>query len=143
MSKALARRPSQQNLSARVREHQLAVMLAEVAEEDVHLLRAAARAAELDSAEQATALLSMPRTELAEQGWTREELRIARDARANAREVPFYVKMAHERTLMRYRGQDGAPPPGEAVIVMSDAPRPEAEMQQVIEPPLEPDAGTR
>lgn len=140
MSKALARRPSQHNLSARAREHLLAEMLSEVAAEDVHLLRAAGRASELDSAEQATALLSLPRSELEAQGWTREELRVARDARSNSREVPFYVKMAHERTLMRYRGNDGAPPAAEALIVLPDS-APEADQQQrVIEPPRDPDA---
>lgn len=139
MSKALARRPALHNLSARAREHALATMLAEVAEEDVHLLRAAARAGELDSVEQANAMLALPRDELEAQGWTKAELRIARDARICTREVPFYVKMAHERTLMRYRGQDGAAPPQEAVIVMPDAPPAESEPQKVIEP-ADPDA---
>ncbi len=122
MNRALARRTGQHNLTGRAREAALANMLAEVAAEDVCVLRAAARAAELDSAEQADALLKLPKDELERQGWTREELRIARDARSSAKDVAFYLRMTHERTIMRYRGQDGAPPVVEAKVVLPEEP---------------------
>lgn len=119
MSKQLARR--QVNLVQRARNGALATLLADVAESDVAVCLSAARAAELDSIEQGKAMLALPRAELEAQGWaSREELRIAIDGKHNTREVPFYLRMAHERVLLRYRGQDGDNGAARAVIVMPD-----------------------
>lgn len=122
--KALARRPV--NIVRRARNGALATMLAEVAENDCAVVMAAGRAAEIDSTEAGKALLALPRTELEAQGWaSRAELRIAVDAKHNTREVPFYLRMAHERTLLRYRGQDGDSGIERAIIVTPQETAPE------------------
>lgn len=118
-TRSLARRPAASNLSARAREAALAHMLAEVAEDDVGVLRAASRARELEN--DSHSLLALPTPELERLGWTRQELRVALDARECAKEVPFYLKMTHERSLMRYRGQDGVAPGAEGMIINPQA----------------------
>jgi hypothetical protein len=120
MSKALTRRTV--NLLERARSGALVNMLAEVAENDTAVAMAASRAAEIDTVEAGQALLALPVAELQRLGWaSREELRIAIDAKKCTRETPFYMRMSHERTLMRYRGQEGDRPQ-RAVIVTPNEP---------------------
>lgn len=119
--KSLTRGRATTSLTVQARQAALARMLAEVAEDDVGVLHAAARARELDDGPGGEALLSLGKSALSDIGWTRDELRIALDARKSAKEAPFYLRMTHERTIMRYRGQEGAPPPREATIVIPEA----------------------
>jgi hypothetical protein len=133
--KGLARRPSANNLTARARQAALSHMLAQVAEDDVSVLHAAARARELNDGDDA--MLALGKSALESLGWTREELRVALDARKSSKEAPFYLRMTHERTIMRYRGQDGAPPPQEAQVIIPgeepDTAQPPAELPPVPE----------
>jgi hypothetical protein len=114
--KGLSRRIST-DVTVQERQNALAHMLNAVAEDDVGVLCAAARARELDD-DKAEAMLALGRDALKDLGWTREELRVAIDARKSAKEAPFYLRMTHERTIMRYRGQEGAPPPTETRVII-------------------------
>lgn len=132
MSRALTRRTV--NLLQRARSGALVSMLAEVAENDLAVALAASRAAEIESVDAGRALMALPVAELQRLGWaSRAELQVAIDAKQSTREVPFYMRMSHERTLMRYRGQEGERPE-RAVIVTPNEPAEPATNTE--EPPL-------
>lgn len=119
------------NIVARTRRGLLAKMLADVAEDDIGIVTAASRASDLDSPEAGEAMLRQGKYFIAQLGWTSEaELRIAIDAKRNSKMVPFYLRMAHERTLMRYRGQDGERPGAASVIVMPSDPAPDEKVDE-------------
>lgn len=131
-SKALSRPV---NIIARARKGALATLLANVAEDDIAVVVAANRACEFDTQSQGMEMLKLPVAILKEAGWaSKAELRIAVDAKLNSREVPFYLKMAHERTLMRYRGQEGEATGEGAVIVMPSDPAPNADEGHALPP---------
>jgi hypothetical protein len=116
MSKALARNRQPSPL-VRERENALASILAQVVEDDACVIRAAGRAREIMSPEHAFELMECPDDQLKALGWTRQELQIACDAKMSKRESPFYLQMTHERSLLRYRGEEGQRPFVDAVIV--------------------------
>lgn len=138
MSKALARNRQPSPL-VRARENALASILAAVAEDDACVLRAAGRAREITSFEHALEMLEMPDDQLVALGWTRGELQIAADAKQSKRETPYYLQMTHERSLLRYRGEDGERPSMDAVIV-SPTQAPQLQQEAMPLPPM-PGAG--
>ena len=109
MSKAVSRQSPQE--VAEVRLNALTKMLEDCAEDDARMLVVSKRGGrELDSVEHGMQLLQLPTEELKKLGWTREDLRVAIDGKKNGKEVPFYLKAAQERTLVRSR--DGLGDPG-------------------------------
>lgn len=103
---------------AKVRENNLALKLAEVAEDDINDLIASKRAKELDTVEAGLALLPLADDDLKLRGWTRNELRCAIDAKRNSKEVPYYLKMLDNRTTARWRDGTGEKPSSAAKVVM-------------------------
>jgi hypothetical protein len=134
-------RHRQQGPLVRLRENVLANMLADIAEDDAAVLLAAGRAKEIVSPEHALELLDMPDDQLQAMGWTRVGLHIALDAKRSTRESSYYLRIAHERSLLRWRGTDGERPSMEATIVSPAPPAQQIEAEPVAPPEIGPPEG--
>lgn len=111
MSKAIARRKPSAAAVAQVRNHTLTKILEDIATDDAALCVTAKRGGrELDNVEHGRALLAKSDDDLAALGWNRADLRVAIDGKQNSKEVPYYLKMAQERTVMRFRDGHGESP---------------------------------
>lgn len=118
MKGALSRKKSPGALD-KVRANALANILAQVAEEDAQICRAMNLARRLRSVAEGEAMMEMPDELLKTNGWTREDLQVAIDAKNNSKFAPVYLKMAHERATVRWRDGQGekAAPKAVAFIV--------------------------
>jgi len=114
----IARRlpPKQEGLIAR--RNALASIIADVAEADVELVRAAGLAKRLRNYEEGELLLNQDDAAIEKAGWTREELQIATDAKRTEKEVPYYVKMAQRRFELRTREASDAKPAMAVQVVL-------------------------
>lgn len=102
------------------RANALASAILEQAEVDQALARASSKAlAKLLTSDQAQALLELDDESLAVAGWTRDEVTIAFHALKGPKEVPYGLRMAHERYVarVRVRGETDDAPSAVAAIV--------------------------
>lgn len=92
------------NPVAQARLGALATMLMDLAEGDIETAADAAKADELDSAEDGYLLLKLPEEKLRELGWRdHKQVRRALDAKKCEKDAPYYLKMSQRRTELRFR----------------------------------------
>lgn len=105
------------------REAAVAEILQEIADDDLSLAKNARKAARLDHVDEGMALLSKSDSELAALGWTREELRIAVDAKMPSKDAPAYLMRALDRVELRWRNGTGEKPGTQVMVaVVNNAP---------------------
>ena len=156
MSKALTRRSSAKaafSATGKVRENVLATMVAAVAEDDTRVCNAMNLAKKIRNVEEGELLLDLwdtvtaeeMRAELERRGFpastTRDDIIIAVDAKKGGKELPGYVKMAHERHSLRYRGNDGSSPaqPAVQIFIGPTGPRGPTEKDRAAAPVIDTD----
>jgi hypothetical protein len=95
------------------------------AEDDHNIVEAAKRARELPHWSVGLEWLKETDAQLAERGWTRAELHIAIDGKMPFTQMPGYMRMAHDRGIVRARaseGSDQAAPAAQGFYVGEAAP---------------------
>ena len=95
------------NAVAKLRSAALVEILERVARHDAEIVDAANLAAEIESVDHGMALLASDEERVKAGFKTKRQLRIAIDAKKNSKEAPYYLKMANDRSLLRWRDGQG------------------------------------